>query len=107
MLRRCRESCRDRGHLSCYARVDPSQTASRPPRQPFRRNLARAHLSHHRERREVGMSQEVADWSLKRVIESILFASQRPVSTKDLHGILKSAAEMEKADPQAANFSAI
>ena len=53
------------------------------------------------------MSQEVADWSLKRVIESILFASQRPVSTKDLHGILKSAAEMEKADPHAASFSAI
>ena len=50
------------------------------------------------------MSEEVADWSLKRVIESILFASQRPVSTKDLHGILKSAAEMEKADPNAARF---
>ena len=53
------------------------------------------------------MSQEVADWSLKRVVESILFASQRPVSTKDLHGIFKSAAEMEKADPHAASFSAI
>ena len=53
------------------------------------------------------MSEEVADWSLKRVVESILFASQRPVSTKDLQGILKSAAEMEKADPNAARFSAI
>ena len=53
------------------------------------------------------MSEEVADWSLKRVLESILFASQRPVSTKDLHGILKSAAEIEKADPNAARFSGI
>ena len=53
------------------------------------------------------MSEEVADWSLKRVVESILFASQRPVSTKDLHGILKSAAEIEKADPNAARFFGI
>ena len=53
------------------------------------------------------MSEEVADWSLQRVIESILFASQRPVSTKDLQGILKSAAEMEKADPKVTMFSAI
>ncbi len=53
------------------------------------------------------MSEEVADWSLKRVIESILFASQRPVSTKDLHGILKSAAEIEKVDPNAARFVGI
>ena len=53
------------------------------------------------------MSEEVADWSLKRVVESILFASQRPVSTKDLQGILKSAAEMEKADSNAARFSGI
>jgi segregation and condensation protein B len=53
------------------------------------------------------MSEEVADWSLKRIVESILFASQRPVSTKDLHGILKSAAEIEKADPNAARFSGI
>ena len=53
------------------------------------------------------MSEEVADWSLKRVVESILFASQRPVSTKDLHSILKSAAEIEKADSNAARFSGI
>jgi segregation and condensation protein B len=53
------------------------------------------------------MSEEVADWSLKRLVESILFASQRPVSTKDLQGILKSAAEVEKADPNVARFSAI
>jgi segregation and condensation protein B len=53
------------------------------------------------------MSEEVVDWSLKRVVESILFASQRPVSTKDLQGILKGAAEIEKADPHAARFSGI
>jgi segregation and condensation protein B len=53
------------------------------------------------------MSEEVADWSLKRVVESILFASQRPVSTKDLQGILKSAAEMEKTNPNVARFSVI
>ena len=53
------------------------------------------------------MSEEVADWSLKRVVESILFASQRPVSIKDLQGILKSAAETEKADSNVAAFSAI
>jgi segregation and condensation protein B len=53
------------------------------------------------------MSEELAEWSLKRVVESILFASQRPVSTKDLQGILKSAAEMDKVDPNVARFSAI
>ena len=53
------------------------------------------------------MREEVADWSLKRVVESILFASQRPVPTKDLHSILKSAAEMEKIDSNAARFSGI
>jgi segregation and condensation protein B len=53
------------------------------------------------------MSEEVAEWSLKRVVESILFASQRPVSTKDLQGILKNAAEMENADPNVARFCAI
>lgn len=53
------------------------------------------------------MSEEVVDWSLKRIVESILFASQRPVTTKDLQGIVKSAAELEKADPNVARFSAI
>jgi segregation and condensation protein B len=53
------------------------------------------------------MSEEVADWSLKRVIESILFASQRPVSTKDLQGILKNAAEAEKTDLNVTMFSTI
>jgi segregation and condensation protein B len=53
------------------------------------------------------MSEEVADWSLKRVVESILFASQRPVSTRDLQGILKSAAETEKVNPNVVRFSAI
>jgi segregation and condensation protein B len=53
------------------------------------------------------MSEEVADWSLKRVIESILFASQRPVSTQDLQGILRSAAEAEKTDPKITMFSTV
>jgi segregation and condensation protein B len=51
------------------------------------------------------MSDEAPDWSLKRVVEAILFASQRPVSTKDLRGILKSAAEADKGDPVVAAFS--
>jgi len=42
------------------------------------------------------MSAEVSGWSLKQVVEAILFASQRPVSTKDLQAILKSAAQVEK-----------
>jgi segregation and condensation protein B len=53
------------------------------------------------------MSEEISDWSLKRIVEAILFASQRPVSAKDLQGILKSAAEADKGDPIAAAFSAI
>jgi chromosome segregation and condensation protein ScpB len=44
------------------------------------------------------MSGEIPGWSLKRVVEAILFASQRPVSIKDLQGILKSAAETDKED---------
>jgi len=36
---------------------------------------------------------------LHRILEAILFASQKPVSTKELLGILKSAAESAKEDP--------
>ena len=53
------------------------------------------------------MSDEMPDWSLKRIVEAILFASQRPVSTKDLQGILKSAAEADKNDPVVAAFSGV
>jgi segregation and condensation protein B len=53
------------------------------------------------------MSEEIPDWSLKRIVEAILFASQRPVSAKDLQGVLKSAAEADKGDPVAAAFSGI
>jgi segregation and condensation protein B len=53
------------------------------------------------------MSEEIPDWSLKRIVEAILFASQRPVSAKDLQGILKSAAEADKGDPVAAAFAGI
>lgn len=47
------------------------------------------------------------DWSLKLVVEAILFASQGPVSMKDLQGILKSAAEAEKDDSSVAAFAGI
>lgn len=53
------------------------------------------------------MSAAIPEWTLKRVVEAILFASQRPVSTKDLQGILKSAAEADKEDPIVAEFSGI
>ena len=46
-------------------------------------------------------------WSLKLVVEAILFASQGPVSMKDLQGILKSAAEAEKDDSSVAAFARI
>jgi segregation and condensation protein B len=53
------------------------------------------------------MSDETPDWSLKRIVEAILFASQRPVSTKDLQAILKSAAVADKNDPVVAALSGI
>jgi segregation and condensation protein B len=53
------------------------------------------------------MSGEIPGWSLKRVVEAILFASQRPVSIKDLQGILKSAAETDKEDSSVAAFARI
>jgi segregation and condensation protein B len=49
------------------------------------------------------MSEE--RWSLKLVVEAILFASQGPVSMKDLQGILKSAAESDKEDSSVAAFA--
>ncbi|HEY5706617.1 MAG TPA: SMC-Scp complex subunit ScpB [Terrimicrobiaceae bacterium] len=53
------------------------------------------------------MSDEAPDWSLKQVIEAILFASQRPVSIKDFQGILKSAAEADKEGSGIATFAKI
>jgi segregation and condensation protein B len=44
---------------------------------------------------------------LKRIVEAILFASQRPISMRDLQGILKGAAEANKADPGVAAFGGI
>ena len=49
--------------------------------------------------------EERASLSLRRVVEAVLFASQRPVSIRDLLGILKSAAEANKADPSIAAFA--
>jgi segregation and condensation protein B len=42
---------------------------------------------------------------LPRVIESILFASQKPVSAKELTGFLKGAAEAAKENPAIACFA--
>jgi segregation and condensation protein B len=53
------------------------------------------------------MSDEIPNCSLKRVVEAILFASQRPVSAKDLQAILRSAAEADKEDPGMIAFSKI
>jgi segregation and condensation protein B len=51
------------------------------------------------------MSGETAGWSLTQVIEAILFASQRPVSVRDLQEILKNAAEANKEDAFVAGFA--
>jgi segregation and condensation protein B len=53
------------------------------------------------------MSNDPPDRSLKRVVEAILFASQRPVSTKDLQSILKSTAEAHRDDPALAALAGI
>ncbi len=53
------------------------------------------------------MSTDLAGFSLRQVIEAILFSSQRPVSLKDLQGILKSAAEAEKQDTDVVALSRI
>ena len=53
------------------------------------------------------MSTDLAGFSLRQVIEAILFSSQRPVSLKDLQGIFKSAAEAEKQDADVVALSRI
>jgi segregation and condensation protein B len=53
------------------------------------------------------VSTELAGFSLKQVIEAILFSSQRPVSLRDLQGILKSAAEAEKQEANVVALSRI
>jgi segregation and condensation protein B len=44
------------------------------------------------------MSNEIPIGFLKQVLEAILFASQKPVSLKELQGILKSTAEANRED---------
>jgi segregation and condensation protein B len=44
------------------------------------------------------MSNEIPTAFLKQVLEAILFASQKPVSLKELQGILKSTAEANRED---------
>jgi segregation and condensation protein B len=46
------------------------------------------------------VNPEIPTAFLKQVLEAILFTSQRPVSTKDLQGVLKSAAEANSEDPK-------
>jgi segregation and condensation protein B len=53
------------------------------------------------------MSDEIPGWSLKLVVEAILFASQRPVSMRDLQAILKGAAEADKEDSGVGAFARI
>jgi len=49
---------------------------------------------------EAGEAQD-GRHSLKKVIEAILFASQKPVSAKELIAVLKGAAEADKENPSA------
>ena len=53
------------------------------------------------------MSDEIPGQSLKLVVEAILFASQKPVSMRDLQAILKGAAEADKEDSSVAAFAGI
>ena len=53
------------------------------------------------------MSDEIPGRSLKLVVEAILFASQRPVSMRDLQAILKGASEADKEDSGVAAFASI
>ena len=53
------------------------------------------------------MSDEIPGQSLKLVVEAILFASQKPVSMRDLQAILKGAAEADREDSIIAAFAGI
>ena len=44
---------------------------------------------------------------LHRIVEAILFASQKPVSAKELSNFLKGAAEAAKEDPSIACFAKV
>ena len=44
---------------------------------------------------------------LHRIVEAILFASQKPVSAKELSNFLKGAAEAAKEDPSIACFTKV
>lgn len=44
---------------------------------------------------------------LHRIVEAILFASQKPVSAKELSNVLKGAAEAAKEDPSIACFAKV
>lgn len=44
-------------------------------------------------------------WELSQVLEAILFASQKPVSVKEIQNILKGAAEADKENPLITKFA--
>jgi len=46
-------------------------------------------------------------WELSQVIEAILFASQKPVSVKELQSVLKGAAEADKENPFVTQFAKV
>jgi len=53
------------------------------------------------------MSEEPSGWPLKLVIEAILFASQKPMSAKELQTVLKGAADADKENPVSAPFAKV
>lgn len=46
-------------------------------------------------------------WELSQVVEAILFASQKPVSVKELQSVLKGAAEADKENPFVTQFAKV
>lgn len=49
----------------------------------------------------------IVRWQLSQVVEAILFASQKPMSVKELQAVLKGAAEAEKENPSVAVFAKV
>jgi segregation and condensation protein B len=56
---------------------------------------------------EASEPEVLPGWELSQVLEAILFASQKPVSVKELQSILKGAAETEKENPYVTKFAKI
>lgn len=69
-------------------------------------NTAPAELTETSETSESTATPEPA-FPLHRIVEAILFASQKPVSAKELSAFLKGAAEAAKDDPSVACFAKV